>query len=153
MSIPLDSTYDVWMVALVLETFLFGMDVLQTWIYFAGRPIDVASIKWTVSSTIYIHPSETKKIQVLVVLCAALFPSLLTPQLFVRALETIQVIFFSVRHISASSNDLAKYKSISSGKQYCLVQMQRGLTSYSRVDSVFVLLQPLSSREMTRLSQ
>ncbi|KAJ7846165.1 hypothetical protein B0H13DRAFT_2675673 [Mycena leptocephala] len=48
MSIPLDSTYDVWMVALVLETFLFGMDVLQTWIYFAGRPTDVASIKWTV---------------------------------------------------------------------------------------------------------
>jgi hypothetical protein len=54
MSIPLDSTYGVWLVALVLETFLFGMGVLQTWIYFAGRPTDVASIKWTVSSTIYI---------------------------------------------------------------------------------------------------
>ncbi|KAJ7916278.1 hypothetical protein B0H13DRAFT_2450013 [Mycena leptocephala] len=48
MSIPLDSTYGVWLIALVLETFLFGMGVLQTWIYFAGRPTDVASIKWTV---------------------------------------------------------------------------------------------------------
>jgi hypothetical protein len=27
-------------------------------------------------------------------LCASFFPSLLTPQLFLRALETIQVVFF-----------------------------------------------------------
>ncbi|KAJ7124494.1 hypothetical protein C8R44DRAFT_875520 [Mycena epipterygia] len=45
MSSPLDSTYGVWLVALFLETFLYGMGVLQTWIYFADRPTDTRSIK------------------------------------------------------------------------------------------------------------
>ncbi|KAJ7062003.1 hypothetical protein C8F01DRAFT_122193 [Mycena amicta] len=45
---PLDSTYGVWLVSLFLETMLYGMGVLQTWIYFAGRPQDSAFIKFTV---------------------------------------------------------------------------------------------------------
>ncbi|KAJ7672233.1 hypothetical protein DFH06DRAFT_1175703 [Mycena polygramma] len=48
MSDPLDSTYGVWLVSLFLETILYGMGLLQTWIYFAGRPTDAASVKWTV---------------------------------------------------------------------------------------------------------
>jgi len=48
MASPLDSTYGVWLVSLWLETMLYGMGVLQTWIYFAGRPTDVAYVKWTV---------------------------------------------------------------------------------------------------------
>ncbi|KAJ7903994.1 hypothetical protein B0H13DRAFT_2334926 [Mycena leptocephala] len=39
MSSPLDSTYGVWLVALFLETILYGMGVLQGWIYFADRPV------------------------------------------------------------------------------------------------------------------
>ncbi|KAJ7683393.1 hypothetical protein B0H14DRAFT_3907896 [Mycena olivaceomarginata] len=38
MASPLDSTYGVWLVSLFLETLLYGMGVLQTWIYFAARP-------------------------------------------------------------------------------------------------------------------
>ncbi|KAJ7084914.1 hypothetical protein C8R44DRAFT_894024 [Mycena epipterygia] len=45
MSSPLDSTYGVWLVALFLETILYGMGVLQGWIYFAARPTDTRSIK------------------------------------------------------------------------------------------------------------
>ncbi|KAJ7711128.1 hypothetical protein B0H14DRAFT_699537 [Mycena olivaceomarginata] len=48
MPTPLDSTYGAWLVSLFIETLLYGMGVLQTWIYFAGRPTDVASVKWTV---------------------------------------------------------------------------------------------------------
>ncbi|KAJ7672275.1 hypothetical protein DFH06DRAFT_1175788 [Mycena polygramma] len=48
MSNPLDATYGVWLVSLFLETLLYGMGLLQTWIYFAGRPTDAASVKWTV---------------------------------------------------------------------------------------------------------
>ncbi|KAJ7620007.1 hypothetical protein DFH06DRAFT_1174443 [Mycena polygramma] len=48
MSNPLDATYGVWLVSLFLETILYGMGLLQTWIYFAGRPTDAASVKWTV---------------------------------------------------------------------------------------------------------
>jgi hypothetical protein len=48
MGSPLDSTYGVWLVSLFLETILYGMGVLQTWIYFAGRPTDLKSVKWTV---------------------------------------------------------------------------------------------------------
>ncbi|KAJ7880702.1 hypothetical protein B0H13DRAFT_2345500 [Mycena leptocephala] len=44
MSSPLDSTYGVWLISLFLETMLYGMGVLQTWIYFVGRPTDVASV-------------------------------------------------------------------------------------------------------------
>ncbi|KAJ7683527.1 hypothetical protein B0H17DRAFT_1205041 [Mycena rosella] len=44
----LDSTYGAWLISLVLEIFLFGMGVLQTWIYFAGRPADRFSIKFMV---------------------------------------------------------------------------------------------------------
>ncbi|KAJ7645299.1 hypothetical protein B0H17DRAFT_1148490 [Mycena rosella] len=44
----LDSTYGAWLIALVLEIFLFGTGVLQTWIYFAGRPADRFSIKFMV---------------------------------------------------------------------------------------------------------
>ncbi|KAJ7932310.1 hypothetical protein B0H13DRAFT_2307867 [Mycena leptocephala] len=78
MSSPLDSTYGIWLVALILEIFLFGIGVLQTWIYFDGRPTDVVSIKATVSS-IDVVMAETKEVQVLVVLF----------------LETTQVVFFS----------------------------------------------------------
>ncbi|KAJ7499884.1 hypothetical protein FB451DRAFT_1385547 [Mycena latifolia] len=45
---PLDSTYGVWLVSLFIETILYGMGVLQAWIYFAGRPADRVSIKSTV---------------------------------------------------------------------------------------------------------
>ncbi|KAJ7235287.1 hypothetical protein B0H12DRAFT_148914 [Mycena haematopus] len=45
---PLDSTYGVWLVSLFLETLLYGMGLLQAWSYFAKRPTDVASVKWTV---------------------------------------------------------------------------------------------------------
>ncbi|KAJ7815979.1 hypothetical protein B0H14DRAFT_3878072 [Mycena olivaceomarginata] len=48
MASPLDSTYGVWLVSLFLETLLYGMGVLQTWIYFAARPTDMLSVKWTV---------------------------------------------------------------------------------------------------------
>ncbi|KAJ6577855.1 hypothetical protein B0H19DRAFT_569882 [Mycena capillaripes] len=48
MSTPLDSTYGVWLVSLFLETLLYGMGLLQTWIYFSGRPTDAGSVKWTV---------------------------------------------------------------------------------------------------------
>ncbi|KAJ6544333.1 hypothetical protein B0H19DRAFT_299840 [Mycena capillaripes] len=48
MSTPLDSTYGVWLVSLFLETLLYGMGLLQTWIYFSGRPADAGSVKWTV---------------------------------------------------------------------------------------------------------
>ncbi|KAJ6474060.1 hypothetical protein C8R47DRAFT_1221307 [Mycena vitilis] len=48
MSNPLDSTYGVWFVSLFLETILYGIGLLQTWIYFAGSPTDAASVKWTV---------------------------------------------------------------------------------------------------------
>ncbi|KAJ7897462.1 hypothetical protein B0H13DRAFT_2337890 [Mycena leptocephala] len=78
MSSPLDSTYGIWLVALILEIFLFGIGVLQTWIYFDGRPTDVVSIKAPVSS-IDVVMAETKEVQVLVVLF----------------LETTQVVFFS----------------------------------------------------------
>ncbi|KAJ7710939.1 hypothetical protein B0H17DRAFT_1190605 [Mycena rosella] len=44
----LDSTYSAWLISLVVEISLFGMRVLQTWIYFAGRPADRFSIKLTV---------------------------------------------------------------------------------------------------------
>jgi hypothetical protein len=54
MPTPLDSTYGAWLVSLFIETLLYGMGVLQTWIYFAGRPTDVASVKWTVSIKITI---------------------------------------------------------------------------------------------------
>jgi hypothetical protein len=52
MASPLDSTYGVWLVSLFLETLLYGMGVLQTWIYFAARPTDMLSVKWTVSKII-----------------------------------------------------------------------------------------------------
>ncbi|KAJ7926569.1 hypothetical protein B0H13DRAFT_2313472 [Mycena leptocephala] len=39
MSSPLDSTYGVSLAALFLETILYGMGVLQGWIYFADRPV------------------------------------------------------------------------------------------------------------------
>ncbi|KAF7331110.1 hypothetical protein MVEN_02451300 [Mycena venus] len=48
MASPLDSTYGVWLVSLFLETLLYGMGLLQTWLYFASRPKDMASVKWTV---------------------------------------------------------------------------------------------------------
>lgn len=70
MASPLDSTYGVWLVALFLETFLYGIGVLQTWIYFAGRPTDRASIKITVSSILlYYFLPQTEYLQVFVVLC------------------------------------------------------------------------------------
>ncbi|KAF7303685.1 hypothetical protein MIND_00597900 [Mycena indigotica] len=45
---PLDSTYGVWLVSLFVETILYGMGILQAWIYFANRPQDSLSIKLTV---------------------------------------------------------------------------------------------------------
>lgn len=51
MASPLDSTYGVWLVSLFLETLLYGMGLLQTWLYFAGRPTDLASVKWTVGNS------------------------------------------------------------------------------------------------------
>ncbi|KAF7293533.1 hypothetical protein MIND_01131700 [Mycena indigotica] len=44
---PLDSTYGAWLVSLFVETILYGMGVLQTWIYFAsvGWPQDSLSIR------------------------------------------------------------------------------------------------------------
>ncbi|KAF7326816.1 hypothetical protein MSAN_02497100 [Mycena sanguinolenta] len=45
MSSPLDSTYGVWLVSLFLETILYGMGLLQTYIYFSGPSADVASVK------------------------------------------------------------------------------------------------------------
>ncbi|KAJ7301831.1 hypothetical protein DFH08DRAFT_978436 [Mycena albidolilacea] len=48
MSTSLDSTNGVWLVSLLLETLLYGIGVLQTWIYIASRPTDVAPVKWTV---------------------------------------------------------------------------------------------------------
>ncbi|KAJ7029296.1 hypothetical protein C8F04DRAFT_1398546 [Mycena alexandri] len=45
---PLDSTYGAWFVSLFLETILYGMGVLQAWIYFTGRPTDAVSVKSTV---------------------------------------------------------------------------------------------------------
>ncbi|KAF7335128.1 hypothetical protein MVEN_02263700 [Mycena venus] len=48
MASPLDSTYGVWLVSLFLETLLYGMGLLQAWLYFAGRPTDLVSVKWTV---------------------------------------------------------------------------------------------------------
>ncbi|KAF7354619.1 hypothetical protein MSAN_01375300 [Mycena sanguinolenta] len=48
MATPLDSTYGVWLVSLVLETMLYGMGILQTWSYFAALPTDIASVKGTV---------------------------------------------------------------------------------------------------------
>ncbi|KAJ7239191.1 hypothetical protein B0H12DRAFT_82143 [Mycena haematopus] len=59
MSSPLDSTYGVWLVSLFLETMLYGMGILQTWIYFSGRPADVASVKWTV---VFVLALETTQI-------------------------------------------------------------------------------------------
>ncbi|KAJ7839669.1 hypothetical protein B0H13DRAFT_1911122 [Mycena leptocephala] len=47
-SSPLDSTYGVLLVSLFLKTILYGVGVLQTWIYFASLPADAASVKWTV---------------------------------------------------------------------------------------------------------
>ncbi|KAJ7362746.1 hypothetical protein DFH08DRAFT_950984 [Mycena albidolilacea] len=48
MASPLDSTYGVWLVSLFLQTILYGIGVLQTWIYCASRPKDPGSVKWTV---------------------------------------------------------------------------------------------------------
>ncbi|KAK7032719.1 hypothetical protein R3P38DRAFT_768156 [Favolaschia claudopus] len=48
MSTELDSTYGAWLISLVLETFLYGMGVLQSWNYFAARPTDIAPVKATV---------------------------------------------------------------------------------------------------------
>ncbi|KAJ6483973.1 hypothetical protein C8R45DRAFT_1099143 [Mycena sanguinolenta] len=48
MSSPLDPTYGVWLVSLFLETILYGMGLLQTWIYFSGRSADVVSVRRTV---------------------------------------------------------------------------------------------------------
>ncbi|KAJ7467346.1 hypothetical protein B0H11DRAFT_2046846 [Mycena galericulata] len=55
MSSPLDSTYGVWLVALWLETILYGMGVLQTWIYFASRAADHVSIKSTVLVVLFLE--------------------------------------------------------------------------------------------------
>jgi hypothetical protein len=52
MAPPLDSTYGVWLVSLLLETILYGMGVLQTWICFATFTTDMLSLKWTVSQSI-----------------------------------------------------------------------------------------------------
>jgi hypothetical protein len=113
MSIPLDSTYGVWLVALVLETFLFGMGVLQTGIYFAGRPTDLASIKWTVSSP-SIYPSETEKNTGscrLVCLFVSL-AALQSPDEWLRRKSSS----FPVLRIFVSFNVSGKSNSISSGK-------------------------------------
>jgi hypothetical protein len=69
MASPLDSTYGAWLVALFLETFLYGIGALQTWLYFAGRPTDCPPTKITVSSIlIYYALPQTENVQVLVVL-------------------------------------------------------------------------------------
>ncbi|KAJ7790288.1 hypothetical protein B0H14DRAFT_3501800 [Mycena olivaceomarginata] len=69
-----------WLVALILEIFLFGIGVLQTWIYFDGRPTDVVSIKATV----------------LVVLCQLGLQKRWTLKNVLSSfLETTQVVFFS----------------------------------------------------------
>jgi hypothetical protein len=52
MASPLDSTYGVWLVSLFLEMILYGMGILQTWIYFAACPTDMLSLKWMVSKRI-----------------------------------------------------------------------------------------------------
>ncbi|KAF7371994.1 hypothetical protein MVEN_00057500 [Mycena venus] len=58
MSGQLDSTYGAWLIALFLGSLLYGMGILQTYIYLFHRPADKPSDKWTV----------------LVVLCALSFP-------------------------------------------------------------------------------
>ncbi|KAF7372166.1 hypothetical protein MVEN_00075700 [Mycena venus] len=44
----LDSTYGAWFVALFIENLLYGMGLVQTWIYLFRRPADKPCIKWTV---------------------------------------------------------------------------------------------------------
>ncbi|KAJ7174617.1 hypothetical protein C8R46DRAFT_1252391 [Mycena filopes] len=56
---PLDSTYGVWFVSLFLETILYGMGVLQTWIYFTGRPTDTVSVK---SAVLLVLTLETTQV-------------------------------------------------------------------------------------------
>ncbi|KAJ6569978.1 hypothetical protein B0H10DRAFT_1964858 [Mycena sp. CBHHK59/15] len=71
-----------------LKPMLYGMGVLQTWIYFVGHPTDPVSVKWTV----------------LVVLCDLSFP-----RSVYRTLETIQVVFFSGRRTFVSWSVSGKF--------------------------------------------
>ncbi|KAJ7821484.1 hypothetical protein B0H13DRAFT_1660243 [Mycena leptocephala] len=45
---PLDSTYGAWFISLFLETILYGMGILQAWLYFHWYPADGWSTKLSV---------------------------------------------------------------------------------------------------------
>jgi hypothetical protein len=84
MAFPLDSTYGVWLVSLFLGPLLYSMGLLQTWIYFAGRPADLASIKWIVDSNFastedFVQPTAQ---QVLAVLCDRSIPGVYISDMF-----------------------------------------------------------------------
>ncbi|KAJ7066897.1 hypothetical protein B0H15DRAFT_872068 [Mycena belliarum] len=55
MANSLGPTYGVWFVSLFVETILYGIGLLQGWIYFAGRPGDGRSIKSTVMVVLFLE--------------------------------------------------------------------------------------------------
>ncbi|KAJ7198855.1 hypothetical protein GGX14DRAFT_573297 [Mycena pura] len=55
MASPLDSTYGVWIISLFLEAILYGIGLLQTWLYFMARPSDSAFIKNSVLVVFFVE--------------------------------------------------------------------------------------------------
>ncbi|KAF9065542.1 hypothetical protein BDP27DRAFT_1404776 [Rhodocollybia butyracea] len=62
MASPLDSTYGVWLVALWLATILYGVGLLQTWLYFHWYSNDHWGVKLTV---VFLVVTETVQISAL----------------------------------------------------------------------------------------
>ncbi|KAF7324881.1 hypothetical protein MKEN_00530200 [Mycena kentingensis (nom. inval.)] len=52
---PLDSTYGVWLVALLLESILYGMGLVQAWMYFMSMPTDSLFVQLNVLSVVIIE--------------------------------------------------------------------------------------------------
>ncbi|KAF9466348.1 hypothetical protein BDZ94DRAFT_1306339 [Collybia nuda] len=90
MTSPLDSTFSVWLISLFLETMLYGMGVLQVWLYFHWYPKDSPNIKAVVVLLLYAKGGF---------ICTASHND------FHRVLETLQISFlFSATYKSLIEN-------------------------------------------------
>ena len=71
MASALDPETDgVWLVALFLQTFVYGIAILQAWDYFVARPTDRSRTKITVSDILCkVLCTSIEHLQVVVVLC------------------------------------------------------------------------------------
>ncbi|KAJ7204058.1 hypothetical protein GGX14DRAFT_647476 [Mycena pura] len=55
---PLHSTYGVWLVSLGLGSILYGIGLLQTWLYFHGRSSDTAFISYSVLLVLLVETAQ-----------------------------------------------------------------------------------------------